>query len=107
MGCFLIDEPEYLGKAKQCRSITRAKISCSEAYELSEPYLDELFEFREGRRTSNEDVSYFELKDYIYKQGDWYNICRENRESKSIYYYVSPAIRVHKDTGEVVTPFSE
>ena len=97
-------EPVALGNsASGYKTIPDAKIQPIDAVKIAQPYLDKTFELRSKSSTlerdkENEPTIFVTLKD------DFYYIVKENYPAKSIYFYLAHAVRVHKDTGEIIPP---
>lgn len=101
VGC---SEPIDVGSSYSgYQNVEGAKIQPNTAIELAKEYLNKSFELRKAnidvsRNNDKEPAIFVTLKD------DYYYIVKENYPAKSIYFYLDYAVKVHKDTGEVIPP---
>ena len=97
-------EPVSVGSSYSgYKNVQGAKIQPSEAVELAKSYLDKTFELRKSnrespRREDREPHIFITLKD------GYYFIVKESYPAKSVYFYLDHAVKVHKDTGEIIPP---
>jgi hypothetical protein len=93
--------PEMVSASDE--STARAKISPAQAMKLASPHLEAVFKLRCESRL---DKSWCKKPagDQILLLGEHYHIARESYPYKTINAYIEPAIRIHKETGEVILP---
>ena len=76
-------------------------ISVQDAIKLADPYLDKTFELRIASR---EHVSDKEASLWITLKGDYYYLVKDNYPSYTPGFYLNYAVKINKDTGEVIPP---
>ncbi|MCP4296136.1 MAG: hypothetical protein GY786_11055 [Proteobacteria bacterium] len=93
---------EYVGSEhNDFKNAPKYPISISKAIEISKPYLDETFKQRSAKRSdqfSKEPVVWVSIK------GDWYYIVKDNYSSYTPGFYLNHAVKIHKETGQLVKP---
>jgi hypothetical protein len=81
-------------------STARSRISPAEAMRLAAPHLESVFrkrcEKRLDRRWCDKPA-----RDQVLILGDYYHVARESYPYKTIQAYVKPAVRVHRESGEI------
>ncbi len=93
--------PEMVSASDE--STARAKISPAQAMKLAAPHLEAVFRLRCERRP---DKSWCKkpAADQIILLGEHYHVSRESYPYKTINAYIEPAIRIHKESGELILP---
>jgi hypothetical protein len=79
----------------------RNNIEVKDAIQLAEPYLDKTYELRKENRKSGNDNN---LLIWVTLKGKYYYIVMDNYPSKTPGFYEKHAVRINKDTGEVISP---
>ncbi|MDD5488588.1 MAG: hypothetical protein PHH49_06485 [Candidatus Omnitrophica bacterium] len=80
-------------------------ISQEEAIKLAEPYLDLSFSLRKKSRDSRYNSAGDDMAQiWTFLRGDYYYITKDNYYYKTEDAYFQYAVKVHKDTGEVIPP---
>lgn len=84
-------------------STTRSRVSPAQALKIAMPHLEANFKQRCQKRIDKRWCDKPALN-HIVIVGDYYHITRESYPYKTLQAYVEPAIRVHRDTGELQLP---
>lgn len=82
------------------------KISPEKALELAEPYLEFSYKLRKENRPAEYNPTTPPVKYVILKEKSYY-ITKDNYNSKLVTFYLTHAVKVDKDTGEVTKPSSD
>ncbi len=97
-------EPVSVGNSSSgYETVPDAKIQPEEAVKLVDIYVDKTFDLRIKdsdlkRKEGIKPIIFVTLKD------DFYYIVQENYPAKSVYFYLDHAVRIHKNTGEIIPP---
>jgi hypothetical protein len=84
-------------------STQRSPVSAAEATRRALPHLPAVFKLRCEKRL-NKSWCNKPARDYVLIVGDYYHVTRESYPYKTIQAYVEPAVRVHRQTGELQLP---
>jgi hypothetical protein len=81
-------------------STARSRISPAAAMRLAAPHLESVFRRRCEKRLDRHWCDK-PARDHVLVLGDHYHVTRESYPYKTIQAYVKPAVRVHRETGEI------
>lgn len=97
-------EPVSVGNSSSgYKRVPQAKVQPQEAVEFANDYLDKTFELR-VKNSPLERKEGVEPIIIVTLEGDYYYIIKETYPAMSIYFYLEHAVKVHKNTGEVIPP---
>ncbi len=82
----------------------KAGISPERAVELAREHLERSYELRRMKRQEKSPNPNREPLDWVSLKGDWYYIARDDYPSYSPGFYMHNAVKVHKNTGQVIPP---
>ncbi|MFZ5629259.1 MAG: hypothetical protein ACOY5B_09050 [Spirochaetota bacterium] len=84
-------------------STQRSPVSAAEATRRAGPHLAAVFQLRCQKRI---DKSWCTkpARDHVLIVGDYFHVTRESYPYKTLQAYAEPAVRVHRQTGELILP---
>lgn len=93
--------PEMVSASDE--STQRSPVSPAEAKRRALPHLPAVFKLRCEKRM---DKSWCTkpARDHVLIVGEYYHVTRESYPYKTLQAYVEPAVRIHRQTGELLLP---
>ena len=80
------------------------KISPQKALELATPYTNDSYELRKRNRSEKYNSMAATSIEYVVLKDNYYYITKDNYPSKLASFYMTYAVKVNKNTGEVIRP---
>ena len=80
------------------------KISPNKALSIAEPYLETSFALRRKNRGSKYNSGTKEPITYVVLDKDYYYVTKDNYDAKFVNFYFDYAVKVNKNTGELILP---
>ena len=77
-------------------------VSASEAVKNATPFLDQCYRLRQKSRNETESES--EAAIYVTLKGKYYHVVKDDYVSMNAGYYLTPAVKVHSETGKIIVP---
>jgi len=78
-------------------------ISPYTAFELANPFVEYSYNLRKKNRSKEFNIKGVPV-DYVVLKGSLYYVTRDTYKSKKPSFYISYAIKVNKDTGQIIKP---
>ncbi len=77
-------------------------IQPADAVEIARPFLDESYRLRIESSSLPRDTEKVSI--WVSLRGSYYFIVKESYPAKELSFYLDNAVRVHKQTGEIIEP---